>query len=71
MIASTSVFLLCLVAVAAGSLLARRNDPDATITALFDRMMSDRTVRLAVIVCWWWLGWHFLVAQTVDPAIAG
>jgi hypothetical protein len=71
MIASTSVFLLCLVAVATGSLLARRNDPDATVTALFDRMMSDRTVRLAVIVCWWWLGWHFLVAQTVDPGIAG
>jgi uncharacterized protein DUF6186 len=27
----------------------------------------DRAVRVALVVFWWWLGWHFLVAQTVDP----
>lgn len=67
MIASATAFVLCFVTVAAASWLARRNDPAATVTGLFDRMMSDRTVRLAIIVCWWWLGWHFLVGQTVDP----
>lgn len=67
MIGSVVVFTLCLALLVASSLLARRADPEATVTELFDRMMTDRTVRLAVIVCWWWLGWHFLVGQTVDP----
>lgn len=22
--------------------------------------MGDRTIRVAVVVTWWWLGWHFL-----------
>ena len=27
---------------------------------LVDVVRSSRSVRLAVIVCWAWLGWHFL-----------
>ncbi len=22
--------------------------------------MGDRTIRVAVVATWWWLGWHFL-----------
>lgn len=26
--------------------------------------MSDRTVRVALVVTWWWIGWHFLADPT-------
>ncbi|NYE18552.1 DUF6186 family protein [Microbacterium immunditiarum] len=67
MITSLVVFAACAIALIVSGWSARRSDPDATVTELFDLMMTDRTVRLAIIVCWWWLGWHFLVGQTVDP----
>ncbi len=67
MIASTIVFTVCVAALAVTSWRAARADPDATVTELFDRMMETRTVRIAMLVTWWWLGWHFFVAQTVDP----
>jgi hypothetical protein len=28
-------------------------------------VMVDRATRIAIMVCWWWLGWHFLVGRTV------
>ncbi len=31
------------------------------------RVMARRAPRIAIVVFWWWLGWHVLVAQTVDP----
>ncbi len=71
MIASVTVFVVCATALAASAWLCRRADPEATVAELSDLVLADRTVRLAVIVCWWWLGWHFLVGQTVDPGFAG
>ncbi len=71
MTASILVFSLCLAALVASAWIAHLADPEASVARLFDLALSDRTVRLAVIVCWWWLGWHFLVAQTVDPGFAG
>lgn len=67
MIASLAVFSLCVAALTITAWRARRADPEATVTELFDRVMASRTVRIAMIVAWWWLGWHFFVAQTVDP----
>ncbi len=67
MITSVAFFGVCLAALAGTALRARRADPEATVTALFDRVMVDASVRVAVIACWWWIGWHFLVGQTVDP----
>lgn len=26
--------------------------------------MGDRTVRIAVVATWWWIGWHFLADPT-------
>jgi hypothetical protein len=66
MIFSIAFFALCGVALVVATLSARRDDPAATLSELFDRMMADRTARIAVLVIWWWLGWHFLAGQTVD-----
>lgn len=67
MIASAVVFAVCVAALVLTAWRAAREDPEATVTELFDRVMANRTVRIAMIVAWWWLGWHFFVAQTVDP----
>jgi hypothetical protein len=66
MIPSTAVFAACVAALIFTAWRAAREDPEATIAELFDRVMATRTVRIAMIVAWWWLGWHFFVAQTVD-----
>ena len=33
---------------------------------LLDLILRDRATRVTIVVFWWWLGWHFLVARTVD-----
>lgn len=39
----------------------------APIGKLLDRLLDSRAIRVTLVVFWWWLGWHFLVVQTVDP----
>jgi hypothetical protein len=65
MIISMAFFLLCASALVLTTWRIHLRDPDATVTELFDRLLDDRPVRLAVIVVWWWLGWHFLAGQTL------
>ncbi len=43
--------------------------PLATFSSLLDRILADRATRIALIVFWWWIGWHFLVARTIDPPL--
>lgn len=62
---SIGVFLTCGVALALTGWIIGRRHADASVTGLFDRLMSDPPVRLAIIVLWWWLGWHFLAGQTL------
>lgn len=59
-------FVVCGIALVLAALFERRMDPEATVTGMFDRMMGDRAVRVAVLLIWWWLGWHFLAGQTTD-----
>ena len=33
---------------------------------LLDLILADRAARMTIVLFWWWLGWHFLVARTVD-----
>ena len=33
----------------------------ASIGKLFDRVMHHRATRVAIMIAWWWVGWHFLV----------
>ncbi|MCU1423509.1 MAG: hypothetical protein JWN36_3160 [Microbacteriaceae bacterium] len=40
----------------------------ATFGELLDLVMANRAARIVLLTFWWWLGWHFFVAQTVDPA---
>lgn len=30
---------------------------------LMDRILHHRTTRVAIILAWWWVGWHFLVNE--------
>lgn len=64
MILSIINFVLCGAALVVATLLVRRRYPAVTVTGMFDRMMADRTVRVAMLVIWWWLGWHFLAGET-------
>lgn len=62
---SAAVFVCGVVMLAAVALLIRRRHPEATTEELFDRLLEDRTVRVAVIAIWWRLGWHFLAGDTL------
>lgn len=63
---TVAVYLLCLVVAVVVELVARR-DPDriAPFGDLLDRVMATRSVRIGMLLFWWWAGWHFLVGQTV------
>jgi len=41
------------------------------VTEMLDAVLAERAPRVALVVFWWWLGWHFLVGQTVDPPVLG
>lgn len=67
MIRSAIAFAACGLALLVTVRVGVRRGTAATSTTLFERALAHRTVRLAMLVLWWWLGWHFLVGQTVDP----
>jgi hypothetical protein len=63
-------YLACAAAVIALVVLSHvPRAPLATFSQLLDRILADRATRIALIVFWWWLGWHFLVSRTVDPPL--
>lgn len=33
------------------------------VGTLMDRILHHRTTRVAIILAWWWVGWHFLVNE--------
>lgn len=33
------------------------------VGVLMDRILHHRTTRLAIMLAWWWVGWHFLVNE--------
>lgn len=66
MIVSGGFFAACAFALLVATWWLRRQDAEATVTALFDRIMTSRAARVAIIAMWWWIGWHFLAGQTVD-----
>lgn len=51
------------VAIALGTILwllgRTRTDLVASLSDLVARMMHHRNTRIAVVLVWWWLGWHF------------
>lgn len=46
-----------------------RPDRIAPVDDMLDRVMTSRTVRIGMIAAWWWFGWHFIFAKTIDPMV--
>jgi Mn2+/Fe2+ NRAMP family transporter len=68
MILTLSGFVACALMAAALVILGNRDRAHiAPLADLLDQVMATRAARLAILVFWWWLGWHFFVARTVDP----
>ena len=56
-----------------GGIPAAKNEPKVSkpdiivpIGDMLDHVMKSRTTRVAVIAAWWWFGWHFAFADTVQ-----
>ncbi len=41
----------------------REKSKVASLGELLDRVMHHRATRVAIMLAWWWIGWHFLVNQ--------
>ena len=50
-----------LTAVAIDAMAHRSGSRLVPVAVLLQTAMGRRTVRIAVLLVWWWLGWHFLV----------
>ena len=62
------VFVACGIAGLALWATGRRNALGLAPTGqLFDLILGERAVRMSILVFWWWIGWHFLFARTIDP----
>jgi hypothetical protein len=44
------------------ALARRRADGPPTFAALVRGAMRTRSAQLGIVLAWWWLGWHFLLA---------
>ncbi len=65
---TVAVFLVCAALVVLLALTGRRHALGIPpFGDLLDRIMVSRATRLTIVLFWWWIGWHFLVVQTVDP----
>lgn len=43
-------------------LITRRKDSKVdSVGHMIDRIMHHRTTRVAIMIAWWWVGFHFLV----------
>ena len=57
-----SIFAAFGLAAVAIDLMAHRSGSRLVpVTVVLQTAMGRRTVRIAVLLVWWWLGWHFLV----------
>jgi len=70
--ATIFVYSLCVVAFALLTIGGHRPGLRlGTLAELLDAALAERAPRIALVLFWWWLGWHFLVGQTVDPSVLG
>lgn len=44
----------------------RRSNTIAPIGQMLEHVMESRTTRVGIIAAWWWFGWHFAFADTVQ-----
>lgn len=59
---------LVIIAVAIGCEIFAQRKPNtfAPIGDMLEHVMTSRTTRVGVIAAWWWFGWHFAFADTVQ-----
>ena len=61
-VAVISVFVAFgLAAVGIDAMAQRGGSRLVPVAVLLQSAMGSRSVRIAVLLVWWWLGWHFLV----------
>jgi hypothetical protein len=60
-----TVFVACVAALPALHLTARRSPRLCELSTLFARLMATRATRVAVVLAWAWIGWHFLVTPPI------
>jgi hypothetical protein len=53
-------------AFALAAIAKKRPTAIAPLGAVLERAFVTRPARIVLVLFWWWLGWHFLVARTVD-----
>lgn len=58
--------VIVLVAIGVELYAQRRPYVIAPLGDMLDRVMQSRTTRVGVIAAWWWFGWHFAFADTVQ-----
>ena len=57
-----AIFVACAGALVALGLVARTRPLWVTdLRTLFARLLARRATRVAVVLAWAWIGWHFLV----------
>lgn len=60
-------YISIVLAMAVVEIYSRRNPHKiAPIGDMLEHAMRSRTVRIGIIAAWWWFGWHFLFAPTVQ-----
>ena len=59
--------ILALVALALWAYSRLKPNTVAPLGVLFERLMSRRRTRLALVAVWWWLGWHFFTNVPLTP----
>jgi hypothetical protein len=63
---AASYVLIVLTAIAVEVFAQRKPNNIAPLGDMLDHVMKSRTTRVAVIAAWWWFGWHFAFADTVQ-----
>lgn len=60
----TIVGFVLLGLVVVGLVIVGRRRPDlfSRLGSLFDRVMVTRSIRVTIVLFWFWLGWHFFVS---------
>lgn len=61
-----SVYATCILASVGCWLWARRHPDTMTpLGTLLETVFTSPPARIAALMFWWWLGWHFLVAPVI------
>lgn len=60
-------YILILLAMACIEIYARfRPEKLSPLGLMLHHVMESRTVRIGILAAWWWFGWHFVFAPTVQ-----